>query len=51
MTIGAFLVVVAVVAVVGLALGIIAAPLFTRAFDRLEDGGAEEEAPRDEPPG
>ena len=50
-TLVAFLIVVAVVAAVGLALGIIAAPFLTRAFDRLEDGRAEEEAPRDEPPG
>jgi len=42
--------VVAVVAAVGLALGIIVAPYLTRAFDRVEDERAGEEAPRDEPP-
>jgi hypothetical protein len=49
-TLAAFAIVVAVVAAVGLALGIIVAPYLTRAFDRGEDGRAGEEAPRDEPP-
>ena len=50
MTLVAFAILVAVVAAVGLALGMIVAPHLTRAFDRLEEERAGEEAPRDEPP-
>jgi hypothetical protein len=48
MTVGVFLLVVAVVAVVGIAVGVAVAPFLTRASDRLASDGSQEDAGRDD---
>ena len=48
MTAGLFLLVVAVVAVVGIAVGVAVAPFLTRVSDRLASDGSQEDAGRDD---
>lgn len=48
MTAGLFLLVVAVVATVGIALGVAVAPFLTRVSDRLASDGSQEDAGRDD---
>jgi NhaP-type Na+/H+ or K+/H+ antiporter len=48
MTVGIFLVAVAVIAVVGVAVGVAVAPFLTRVSDRLASDGSQEDAGGDD---
>lgn len=48
MTVGLFLLAVAVIAVVGVVIGVAVAPFLTRVADRLASDGSQEDAGRDD---